>query len=97
MACEVPCVVTDVGDCQEVVGDAGRVVAANDMQGLAVHLLDLLQLPPAQRAALGQRARERVAANYEVRDVVRPTSGSIGRLQPWRRMWGALPRESGTS
>jgi len=71
MACEVPCVVTDVGDCQEVVGDTGRVVAAGDMQGLAAHILDVLRLPPDQRAALGRRARERVAVNYEIGDVVR--------------------------
>jgi glycosyltransferase involved in cell wall biosynthesis len=71
MACEVPCAVTDVGDCAEVVGDAGRVVAAGDMQGLATQVLNLLQLPPDRRAALGRRARERVAANYEIGDVVR--------------------------
>jgi len=71
MACAVPCVVTDVGDCAEVVGDTGRVVAAGDMQALAAQLLEILQLSPAQRTALGARARERVAAHYEIGDVVR--------------------------
>lgn len=71
MACEVPCVVTDVGDCAEVIGDTGRVVAAGDMRGLAAHILEILQLSPAQRAALGSRARERVATHYEIGDVVR--------------------------
>jgi glycosyltransferase involved in cell wall biosynthesis len=70
MACEVPCVVTDVGDCAEVVGDTGCIVAAGDMQGLATHLLDLLRLPPDQRAEFGLRARQRVAAHYEIGDVV---------------------------
>jgi glycosyltransferase involved in cell wall biosynthesis len=71
MSCEVPCVVTDVGDCREVVGNTGRVVAAGDMQGLAAHILDVLRFPPVQRTALGRCARERVASNYEIRDVVR--------------------------
>lgn len=71
MACEVSCVVTDVGDCREVVGDTGRVVAAGDMQELARQIVDVLLLPPAQRAALGRRARERVACHYEIGEVVR--------------------------
>jgi glycosyltransferase involved in cell wall biosynthesis len=70
MACEVPCVVTDVGDCAEVVGDAGRVVDAGDMRGLATHILNLLQMAAQERAALGRHARERVAANYEIGDIV---------------------------
>ena len=86
MACEVPCVVTDVGDCQEVVGDAGRVVAAGDMQGLATQILNVLRLPPAQRAALGRRARERVAAHYEIGDVVRRYEQFYWKPQAWRRM-----------
>lgn len=71
MACEVPCVVTDVGDCAELVGDTGLVVPPGDMRGLAKQVLKVLQLPPAQRDGLGRSARERVTANYEIGDVVR--------------------------
>lgn len=71
MASAVPCVVTDVGDCAEVVGDTGRVVAPGDMQALGAQLLEILALPARERAALGRRARERVAACYEIGDVVR--------------------------
>jgi glycosyltransferase involved in cell wall biosynthesis len=70
MACEVPCVVTDVGDCREMVGDTGRVVSAGNMQELASQIVNVLLLPPAQRAALGRRARERVAGRYEIGEVV---------------------------
>lgn len=71
MACAVPCVVTDVGDSAEIVGDTGRVVPPGDMDGLARELLAVLQLPVAERAALGGRARARVAAHYEIGHVTR--------------------------
>ncbi|MEO8655393.1 MAG: group 1 glycosyl transferase, partial [Ramlibacter sp.] len=68
--CGVPCVVTDVGDSIDIVGDTGRGVAPHDMQGLAIALEELLTLPPAERAALGERARDRVAAHFEIGKVV---------------------------
>ncbi|MEO7392397.1 MAG: glycosyltransferase [Ramlibacter sp.] len=70
MACGVPCVVTDVGDCAEIVGGTGRVVAPADMQGLAAHVIELLELPQYERHSLGRLARSRVASLYEIGDVV---------------------------
>ncbi|SHE52599.1 Glycosyltransferase involved in cell wall bisynthesis [Thermomonas hydrothermalis] len=71
MACGVPCVVTDVGDSAEIVGDTGRVVPPGDMTGLARCLIELLQLSLEQRLALGVRARERIRANYDIGNVVK--------------------------
>jgi glycosyltransferase involved in cell wall biosynthesis len=70
MACGVPCVVTDVGDSAYIVGDTGRVVASGDMAGLAAALEALLALPPAEKAALGERAHARVAEHFEIGKVV---------------------------
>jgi glycosyltransferase involved in cell wall biosynthesis len=70
MACGVPCAVTDVGDSAYIVGDSGRVVASGDMRGLAAALETLLALPPSDKAALGERARARVAAHFEIGRVV---------------------------
>lgn len=71
MACGVPCVVTDVGDSAEIVGNTGRVLPVGDMAGLALQLVAVLRLPAAHRCALGQQARARVQANYEIGHVVR--------------------------
>jgi glycosyltransferase involved in cell wall biosynthesis len=71
MACGVPCVVTEAGDSAEIVGGTGRVVALGDMKGLAEHIVELLRMPREERLTLGQRARERVNARYEIGQVVR--------------------------
>ncbi len=71
MACGVPCVVTDVGDSSEIVGNTGRVVAAGDMAGLAHGLVEMLRLPPEIKNELGIQARARIAANYEIVHVTR--------------------------
>ena len=71
MACGIPCVVTDVGDSARIVGATGRVVAKDDMAGLAVALEELLAISVSERTALGEQARARVAAHFEIGHVVR--------------------------
>ncbi len=71
MACAIPCVVTDVGDSAYIVGDTGYAVSAGNMTGLAEAMEALLALPAAEREALGERARARVAAHFEISAVVR--------------------------
>jgi glycosyltransferase involved in cell wall biosynthesis len=71
MASGVPCAVTDVGDSAYIVGDTGRVVLPGDMAGLAAAMEDLLTLPAAERVALGERTRARVAEHFEIGMVVR--------------------------
>jgi glycosyltransferase involved in cell wall biosynthesis len=69
MACGVPAVVTDVGDCQILVGDTGAVVPARDPMALAHAILQLSALSDAERAARGARARERIIANFSLESV----------------------------
>jgi glycosyltransferase involved in cell wall biosynthesis len=69
MACGVPCVVTDVGDSADIVGESGRVVCSGDMQSLAVNVVDLL-LKPELRLSLGNIARRRVKSNFDIVHVV---------------------------
>jgi glycosyltransferase involved in cell wall biosynthesis len=61
----LPVVVTDVGQCAEVVdyGKAGLVVPPSDPEALAGALLDLIQ-NPVKRNLLGSRLKERVELEY---------------------------------
>ncbi len=71
MACGVPCVATDVGDCAFIIGDTGRIVAAGDMSGLATAIEAILTLPAQEQAALGKKARARIAEHFELGVIVR--------------------------
>jgi glycosyltransferase involved in cell wall biosynthesis len=66
MAVGLPCVVTDVGDAATIVGDAGVVTRPADSQALADAIVQLASLPPAERIALGQRARARISTEYSL-------------------------------
>ncbi len=58
------CVVTDVGDAAYLLGSCGVVVPKEDAQALADGLTQVLNLSTAERAALGQRAHARIAAEF---------------------------------
>lgn len=66
MSCGVPCVATNVGDSGYIIGDSGKIVEANDMDGLARGVLEILALPIDERAALGQRGRRRVERLFDI-------------------------------
>jgi len=71
MACEVPCIVTDVGDSSWIVGDTGRVVPPRDPTALAGAIGEMLRLNDESRRQLGRAARQRVLDNFELSHVVR--------------------------
>ena len=58
-------VVTDVGDCRAVVGDAGQVIAPSDSEQLAAAVTDLARHTPAVRGRLASAARQRVVDDYD--------------------------------
>jgi glycosyltransferase involved in cell wall biosynthesis len=70
MACEVPCVATNVGDLASIVENTGRVVPPSDPSALAEAMIALIAMHPAERAALGQRARQRVLAHFTLEKTV---------------------------
>ena len=70
MACGVPCVATNVGECAEVVGDTGRIVSKQNPQQLGNAIADLLSLPRVDRISLGQAARRRVCERYDIIQIV---------------------------
>lgn len=80
MACEIPCVVTNVGDSAYIVGETGRVVTPNDPEALAVTVSELIQMPAEARAELGRRARQRIQENFSVAKMVASTEKLFDEL-----------------
>ncbi|HEY3041129.1 MAG TPA: glycosyltransferase [Pyrinomonadaceae bacterium] len=70
MACEVPCVVTNVGDAGLIVGDTGRIVPPRSPQALAAAWNEMINIGPSARIALGQAARTRVIEHFALESVV---------------------------
>jgi glycosyltransferase involved in cell wall biosynthesis len=82
MACERVVVATDCGGVREVLGEAGYLVKPKDANYLAQALRTALQLSPAQSAAIGYAARQRVLDLY-ARDAV---------VEKWLRLYVSNPR-----
>ena len=69
MACGTPCVVTDVGDSAQIVGDIGVVVPPRDPAALAAATLSMLTLDPIARDNLRIAARERIKSRFSLEGV----------------------------
>jgi glycosyltransferase involved in cell wall biosynthesis len=77
MACQVPCLVTKVGDAAWVVGEPDLAVPPRQPEELALAALAVLAQTPEQRAALGQRLRARVADNFSLEGMVAATERAL--------------------
>jgi glycosyltransferase involved in cell wall biosynthesis len=82
MASEVPCVVTDVGDCAELVGPTGVVVAPGSTEALAAGLQRMIDLEPEERRRLGTEARARILEHHSM---------AVAR-ERYRSLWTDGPR-----
>jgi glycosyltransferase involved in cell wall biosynthesis len=77
MACETPCVVTDVGDAARIVGATGVVVPPGSPQAMSDALLSVLTLEPETLRAMGMRARRRVEEHFSVGKLVVDTCSAL--------------------
>jgi len=66
MACEIPCVVTDVGDSAAIVGTSGKVVPSCNAEAFAVALSDLIACGPVARKKMGAEGRARITEYFEI-------------------------------
>ncbi len=55
MACEVPCIVTDVGDSALIVGESGMIVPVGSADDMAACILKILDLPNSDKKANGKK------------------------------------------
>jgi glycosyltransferase involved in cell wall biosynthesis len=71
-ACELPSVATDVPGVHEVLedGETGVLVPAMDVSALAWAMNAIMQAPPEERRAIGVRARESVAMQYNLTSAI---------------------------
>ncbi len=70
MACEIPCVVTDVGDCAFMIDNSGLVVPPKDASALALAWNEILTMPASQQTSMGLKARERVIIKFSLSSIV---------------------------
>ena len=69
LACGVPAIVTDVGECSAVVGNAGWVVQPRDVSAFASAIFDAWSADVSVRQRIAEAARSRIVSHYDVRAV----------------------------
>ena len=69
MACEVPCVATDIGDASTIIGRTGRVVRSSDWRAFGDATAELLNAGPETLGRLGKEARTRIERDYSLGSV----------------------------
>lgn len=77
MACNIPCVVTDVGDSARILGDSERVVAPGDSQGLSAVIIKTLD---ADGSKVGDNLRVRIKENFSVHLLAKRTEALFREL-----------------
>lgn len=76
MACERPCVVTDVGDSARIVGEVGEVAPPRDPKALAGALTRMLSRVDEDRE-IGRQARVRILSEFTVKHMVTRTESIL--------------------
>ncbi|BCD67749.1 glycosyltransferase [Nitratiruptor sp. YY09-18] len=74
MACEVPCVVTDVGDSKIIVGECGEVAQPRNVEDL-VEKIEMMFDRDLQE--LGKCSRKRIVENFSLEKMVQKTEDEI--------------------
>lgn len=72
MACGIPCIATDVGDCAHVVGDTGIIVPPRSPEALADAMLDM-RTRILSEPDLSQKCRKRITTHFSLDAMVDST------------------------
>lgn len=80
MACGVPCVVTNVGDSAQLVGELGEIVPPQDSRALKQGILNLLTRLEKEGISLNKAAARRINEHFNVETLVNRTAGLLDEL-----------------
>jgi glycosyltransferase involved in cell wall biosynthesis len=73
LACEVPCVATDVGDSSRVLGPGGMIVPPGNPAALAEAWERIISLSQQQQRHTGKKGREHVIDSFGIQKMVHAT------------------------
>ncbi len=80
MACGVPCVATDIGDCKDIINNTGFLAQPGDDTSLIQAMSELISLTAKQRRELGYAARQRIEVNYSLDIIAKKYANLYQRL-----------------
>jgi glycosyltransferase involved in cell wall biosynthesis len=80
MACELPCVVTDVGDSAAIVGNNEFIVPSRDEKKLADAVIRFLALSEEQRVMIGKKVRANIVERYSLNRLIDTTENNLVKL-----------------
>ncbi len=69
MACGIPCVVTDVGDCRTLIGSSGIIVPIGSPVALAQGWEKIIVMSRPEQEALGAAARVRIESFFSIQAI----------------------------
>jgi len=82
MACAIPCVVTDVGDSKQIMGETGIVIPAKDAAAMEQAWCSLFALGHDARRNMGVQARDRVQRKFGLDDMIAKSEKVLAELIP---------------
>ena len=80
MACGVPCVTTDVGDCARLLEGVGHVVPVRDAAALASAWENTLKLGAVAREEIARQSRQRVLEKFTITHAARQYAETYAQL-----------------
>lgn len=77
MSCELPCVITDVGDARLIVDQYGKIVPVDQDFALADSWKFFIDMPNHERESYGLGARKRIVEYYSISTLVSDTEHAL--------------------